>query len=105
MGNYIKEKKIYFIIIGIILLLIGGIWFHHNENKKSMLIIDDNKKMEDANKEHWEENNLQETEQTQETNKIMVHIIGQVKNPGVVEMNEGARLIDAIKEDVYKRQV
>ena len=98
MGNYIKEKKIYFIIIGIILLLIGGIWFHHNENKKSMLIIDDNKKMEDANKEHWEENNLQETEQTQETNKIMVHIIGQVKNPGVVEMNEGARLIDAIKE-------
>ena len=35
--------------------------------------------MEDANKEHWEENNLQETEQTQETNKIMVHIIGQVK--------------------------
>lgn len=29
-------------------------------------------------------------------NKVMVHVIGEVNNPGVVTLNEGARIIDAI---------
>ncbi len=98
MGEFINGKKIYLIIIGILLLIIGGIWFHHNENNKSMLIIDNNKKLEEENRETPENNIFQDQEPVQEIRKIMVHIVGQVKNPGVIEMVEGSRLIDAIEE-------
>lgn len=33
---------------------------------------------------------------TIEENKILVHITGEVNNPGVVALNEGARIVDAI---------
>ena len=29
-------------------------------------------------------------------NKVMVHVVGEVNSPGVVTLNEGARIIDAI---------
>ena len=40
--------------------------------------------------------NETQTEETTDTEKIVVHIMGAVKNEGIVELNEGARVSDAI---------
>lgn len=60
---------------------------------------------ENKNEEEWleAENTLQENQQTKENmqtqeNKIIVHITGQVINNGIVEINEGGRIIDAIEK-------
>jgi competence protein ComEA len=105
MQDFMKDKKVYFIIVGAILLIAGGIWYYHNENNKSILLIEqtgiEDKKVVETEK--FNEDNIQEDETNnnnieEETNMIMVHIVGQVRNPGVINLKEGSRLIEAIEE-------
>lgn len=39
---------------------------------------------------------IESSTEIKETNKIILHITGEVKNPGIVQIDEGARLVDAI---------
>lgn len=103
MQEFIKEKKLYFIIVGAILLIVGGIWYYHYENNNKSVLLIDQVDIEDKKITEKEEfnNNIQEEETNnieEETKMIMVHIVGQVKNPGVINIIEGSRLIEAIEE-------
>ena len=78
------QKRIF--IIGII-ITVGIIAFY--------VYSKDNNYEEISTEEIMVKNETQ-TEETTDTEKIVVHIMGAVKNEGIVELNEGARVSDAI---------
>ena len=78
------QKRIF--IIGII-IAVGIIAFY--------VYSKDNNYEEISTEEIMVKNETQ-TEETTDTEKIMVHIMGAVKNEGILELNEGARVSDAI---------
>lgn len=78
------QKRIF--IIGII-IAVGIIAFY--------VYSKDNNYEEISTEEIMVKNETQ-TEETTDTEKIAVHIMGAVKNEGIVELNEGARVSDAI---------
>ena len=85
-----KQKKI--IIIAVALVFIGIIIFIYNSNKIDTSEI--NEEMLIANNET---NNIIDTK-IEEKNIIIVHITGAVKNPGIVKLEEGSRIEDAINK-------
>ena len=85
-----KQKKI-IIIVGA-LIVTGIMIFIYNSNKIDTSDI--NEEMLISNNEN---NNMTDT-QTEEKNIIIVHITGAVKNPGIVRLEEGSRIEDAINK-------
>lgn len=86
-----NKKKIFMIgVIGIVIL--GGLGYYLIQNKNQEEEFD------------WEEGfvksqeNIVENVIVEEPKKIIVHISGQVVNPGVITLIDGARIIDAINE-------
>ena len=84
----LKNNKKIIIIIGVIILIIISIYVL--------------KKIDEYN---YEENNYgeyfaeEENIIKEEAKKVIaVHIIGEINKPGIVELEEGARVIDAIKK-------
>ena len=84
----LKNNKKIIIIIGVIILIIISIYVL--------------KKIDEYN---YEENNYEEYFAEEENiikdeakKVIAVHIIGEINKPGIVELEEGARVIDAIKK-------
>ncbi len=85
MKELFNKKKIV-IIIGIIILM-----------AISLYIL---KKLDENNYEEYniEEDFAEENMEKEESKKvIVVHITGEINKPGVIELEEGARVIDAIK--------
>lgn len=84
----LKNNKKIIIIIGVIILIMISIY---------VLTKIDEYNYEENNYEEYfaeEENIIKE-----EAKKvIVVHIIGEINKPGIVELEEGARVIDAIKK-------
>lgn len=85
-----KKETIKNIIILVIIILIGIYYFfrensnNYEEINKSDIIIESNENIKNSvSEEDIEEN-------------IKVYIIGEVKTPGVIELNAGSRLEDAI---------
>ena len=115
MNNLNKKQKIIVIIIGIILITIIGIIGFIISNKEeestidlsSILSDEDIKNLESSNQnninneQNSENINSAQSENTAENNtlenKIIVHITGEVKKTGILTLNEGARIADAIK--------
>lgn len=91
--NLTKKQKIILSIISISILIIIFIYIYKNlyiyESSNEILINND---INEVNYE--EESNNINISNTKE--KVIVHVIGEVNNPGVVTLNEGARIIDAI---------
>lgn len=84
----LKNNKKIIIIIGVIIIIIISIYVL--------------KKIDEYN---YEENNYEEYFAEEENiikeeakKVIVVHIIGEINKPGIVELEEGARVIDAIKK-------
>ena len=84
----IKKEKI-LIILGVVIIL--GIVLIKNEKNKN---INEEKIIE--NKIYIRENMIEE-ENHLENQKIKVHITGEVNNPGLIELNVGSRVNDAIE--------
>ena len=80
--------KMKIIIIAAAVIIIGtiGLYIHN--------ITNDDENYQEIEGTSTNQNEEIETENTQE--KIMVHIIGEVKNQGVVVLESGARIVDAI---------
>lgn len=77
-------KKIY--VIGIVcLVIVLGIFYYMNGTKEEYEDI------------YLEENTLSAQEEEPEVEKIKIHIIGEVVNPGIYEIDVGSRIDDAIK--------
>ena len=88
----IKNKKIISIIIAIIILIVIGIYFIINNFEKN------ENEFEISNIE-FEENKIENINaEIEETSQIIVHIAGEILNPGVISLDEGARIIDAINK-------
>ena len=92
MKSFINNKKIIFtILIAFFVLLIIGYYVFFNRN---------NGLLNNATIEYDEGTNTNEKiiENEKETDsKIYVHITGEVRNSGFIELQEGARIINAIE--------
>ena len=92
MNNLNNNKKIILIII-LVLLTIGGYYLYNYFTYES---IEENiYENEILNSSSEVELNSTEDENT---NKIIVHITGEVVNPGIVELEEGERVYNAIEK-------
>ena len=99
----LEDKKKIFIIGAVIgIFMIGGILyyiFHSQEEYMDFEDLDTTLENEVGNVvEDATKNNIENNSEKEEENKIVVHISGQVANPGVISLKEGARVIDAINE-------
>lgn len=89
MENFNKNKKAYLIICGVIVIIcIIVCWLFDNKSEvKNYNYLE----IENVNKDDVLEN------VTLNDNLIFIHITGEVKNPGVFELKEGARIKDVIE--------
>ena len=75
-------KKIIFLSIGIIIIVIYLVYNYSKDNASE--ILEENIYIETSN-------------ETKEKNKIILHITGEVNSPGIIEIEDGSRLADAIE--------
>ena len=83
--NLIVKYKKYIVIVAFLLTIIGIIVYYFSKK--------------DDNNEYFltsVEESITNTITNEKEEKIKVHISGEVLNPGVIEIEEGARIIDAI---------
>lgn len=87
MENLTKNQRIIIFII-IIIISIGMLYFIYSKNQiKETTSIEDEILI--SNSTEKEENEKQE--------RVIIHITGSVKNPGIVKLKEGSRIEDAIE--------
>lgn len=98
MGYFTKREKIIVISLGVIVAFISGFSFLNKTG-----IIGGNAKIEENLLLELNEDELGEDSDFHEENMedhegglIMVHICGQVNNPGIIELESGSRVIDAV---------
>lgn len=104
----IKKIKIIAITTILVITIIYGIW---KENKGKIKIenineqaeitdIEDNKKTKNLHNTTIENNENIKNKETNKTdkNKIVIYIIGEVKQEGVYELDEDSRISDAIEK-------
>ena len=104
----IRNKKIIAIITILVITIIYGIW---KENKGKIKIenineqaeitdIEDNEKTKNLHNTTMENNENIKNKETNKTdkNKIVIYIIGEVKQEGVYELDEDSRISDAIEK-------
>ena len=84
MLDKIKNKKL-IIIISIIFVIILFVFFNNNKDDEVEIIEQIENKV-DAN-----------IKEDKDVKQIIVHITGCIKKQGIVEINEGARIIDVIE--------
>ncbi len=108
MNNFfeIDNKKKVIIVIGIaILICIAVFMYFENKQESDINLIDDVNEIqlenfgnedEDKNENNNAENNTIENEENKE--KIAVHITGEVKKKGIIYLNKGQRIADAIEK-------
>lgn len=104
----IRNKKIIAIITILVITIIYGIW---KENKGKIKIenineqaeitdIEDNEKTKNLHNTTMENHENIKNKETNKTdkNKIVIYIIGEVKQEGVYELDEDSRISDAIEK-------
>ena len=90
--NLNKKQKIICIVIILLILFAFFIYTYNNlNNYEDDEIILNNDINGIGNIQEKEKIGIAENEE-----KVIVHVIGEVNNPGVVTLDEGARIIDAI---------
>lgn len=82
-----NKEKIIITLIGVILIISVIVYFLGKDEEKEY-IIEVNNEISDASAE-------KESEDEQE--EIILHIVGAVKNPGIVKIKEGSRIFDVIE--------
>lgn len=83
----LDRNKILYILIVLVFLGVFWGWYHFKESNEATLRVADTTAVKEADGE-----NSQAGE-----SRIMVHITGAVNKPGVVSLNQDARLIEAIE--------
>lgn len=87
----IKSKIV--IVVGILLIVIGII-YQIKTNNKNVETIDYENIIVESGEETKDSENIIEVEKEY----IKIHIAGQVKNTGILELEQGARISDAIQK-------
>lgn len=104
----IRNKKIIAIITILVITIIYGIWKENrgkikieNINEQAEITdIEDNEKTKNLHNTTVENNENIKNKETNKTdkNKIVIYIIGEVKQEGVYELDENSRISDAIEK-------
>lgn len=104
----IRNKKIIAIITILVITIIYGIWKENrgkikieNINEQAEITdIEDNEKTRNLHNTTVENNENIKNKETNKTdkNKIVIYIIGEVKQEGVYELDENSRISDAIEK-------
>lgn len=95
----LEDKKKILIIGGIIgILALGGILYYIFQDQEEYIDFEQLDVIENNGIENKIENTVEDSTKKEEEHIIVVHISGQVVNPGVISLEEGARIIDAIQE-------
>ena len=90
----INKKNKIIIIIGVIILFLICIYFVYSKSDEGEMISSEGR-IENS----IIENNTKEKEEKQEEkNKIIIHITGMISNEGILELEEGSRISDAIEK-------
>ena len=82
-----KKSKQILIVCGLVVLISTGIIFYYFQNKEQ-----DYSYLEITNESSEQANIIEE-----KIEQIIVHITGQVVNQGIVKLQSGARIVDAIE--------
>ena len=100
-----NNKKVFLILIISILIIIGYYLYYRNNNDYEEFEIDieiEETKEEKEGNTFKEKNKLEETDSEEVKSKseemIIVHITGEVKYWGVLELEKGSRIIDAVNK-------
>ena len=90
--NLSKKQKIIISVVIIILFTLVLIYVYQN------LYVDDSEIIlsNNINDVTQNTNEIETIEEKNDEDKVVVHVIGEVNNPGVVTLPEGSRIIDAI---------
>lgn len=94
-----KEQKMK-IAITLFVIIIAIFYYIYSQNQKEIFF-----------EESKQENEVQEKTEETENKKIIVHVSGAVKNEGIVELEEGARVANAIekaggvRDDAYTKDI
>ncbi|WP_303868130.1 helix-hairpin-helix domain-containing protein [Acetobacterium wieringae] len=83
----LERNKILYILIVLVFLGVFWGWYHFKESRDAAISISDATVLENGADENSQSDQAQ----------MMVHITGAVNQPGVVSLNQGARLIEAIE--------
>lgn len=89
-----KQKKI---IICIIAIIIIGIFIYQIIPSKGEQTIESVSAKSLEQSQESTQQNEEETSQLPKTEQVYIHIIGEVNNPGIVTVENGARIIDVIE--------
>lgn len=89
MINLTKKQLIIIIGIALIIIFVIGYYIYNLNEEESYEQLDIISEKEDSKTTPNVENDEEE---------IIVHIAGEIKNPGIVRIKEGARIIDAIDQ-------
>ena len=89
----LEEERIMWIVgaIGVVVLVLGMVYFWVTGEKEEYFVL------EGENEIRRENGNVVQNEMEEALAEMVVHVSGQVVNPGVVKLEEGARIIDAIE--------
>ena len=97
-----RQAGIFAFMAAIILALTGFIVFKEiNESKNSEIVLVDNYSHENHDGDSIIGSNVSDSASQYNEDqpaKIKVYITGQVRNPGVIKVEEGSRLIDVIEK-------
>lgn len=92
--NLSKKQKIIISIVIIIIFALVLIYVYQNLYEDDSEIILSN----NINDVTLNTNEIGAKEEKNDEEKVVVHVIGEVNNPGVVTLPEGSRIIDAINK-------
>lgn len=91
-----KKEKILLVILAIVVILGFGLnYIYRNRQMKEIDIIEES--LDNIEEETIEDAKFMEEVDINEANDIMIHITGAVKNPGIIEIKTGKRLIDVVE--------
>lgn len=85
-----KKQRVIIIIIGIFMILFIGFYIISKTNNEEFIYL------ETEEDEIIDNNNMDEEKIYEEDKKIIIHVTGSIKNEGIVEAEEGARISEII---------
>ena len=96
MRHFTKREQI--VILIFVILIVLAIGYNFYERKDLQVIQDDETEIDIIEEESTDECFEELNDDIKHKKVIMIHISGQVNNPGLVELFEGDRVIDAINK-------
>lgn len=98
MNNFTKREQIIILIITVVMIFTLGYKALNNEDNSQDLVAEG----EELDFRDIKETTDKEDEQVEQNKNgqdyILIHITGEVKSPGIVKLQEGDRIIDAIEK-------